>query len=173
MCDRGNGWKQKSDTVNFPFLPCLITTTKHSTVVARTEMRHGHVWQRQWVRTEMIGHGHVWQRRSVRNVERLYPFLGNYRSGRRSQWHEFGAFGVVIKRVECSSFFINLHLSFNDQREQREHSQSLVAVMKSFPALLLAVVVAAYNIVNIVRAGDPDPLQDLCVADLKSGGNVM
>jgi len=77
---------------------------------------------------------------------------------------------VVIKRVECSSFFINLHLSFNDQRE---HSQSLVAVMKSFPALLLAVVVAAYNIVNIVRAGDPDPLQDLCVADLKSGGNVM
>ena len=54
-----------------------------------------------------------------------------------------------------------------------EHSQSLVAVMKSFPALLLAVVVAAYNIVNIVRAGDPDPLQDLCVADLKSGGNVM
>jgi len=40
--------------------------------------------------------------------------------------------------------------------------------MKSIPALLLAVVVA-YNIL-IVRAGDPDPLQDFCVADNTSQG---
>lgn len=41
--------------------------------------------------------------------------------------------------------------------------------MKSFLALALVVLVA-HNIVNIVRAGDADPLQDVCVADTKSGG---
>jgi len=40
--------------------------------------------------------------------------------------------------------------------------------MKSFLALALVVLVA-HN-VNIVRAGDADPLQDVCVADKTSGG---
>ena len=40
--------------------------------------------------------------------------------------------------------------------------------MKSFLALALVVLVA-HNIV-IVRAGDADPLQDVCVADTTSGG---
>jgi len=42
--------------------------------------------------------------------------------------------------------------------------------MESFLALALAVlVILSYaNSIVIVRAGDPDPLQDICVADLKS-----
>jgi len=42
--------------------------------------------------------------------------------------------------------------------------------MKSFPALALAaLVILSYgNSIFVVRAGDPDPLQDICVADLKS-----
>jgi hypothetical protein len=46
--------------------------------------------------------------------------------------------------------------------------------MKSFPALALAalVILSYANSIFVVRAGDPDPLQDICVADLKSEGNV-
>jgi len=42
--------------------------------------------------------------------------------------------------------------------------------MKSFPALAFAalVILSYSNSIVIVRAGDPDPLQDICVADLKS-----
>jgi hypothetical protein len=46
--------------------------------------------------------------------------------------------------------------------------RTVAAVMKSFLALALAVLVA-YNIA-IVRAGDADPLQDFCVADKTSKG---
>ena len=47
--------------------------------------------------------------------------------------------------------------------------------MESFPALALAVlVILSYaNSIVIVRASDADPLQDICVADLKSKGNII
>lgn len=94
------------------------------------------------------------------------------------------------KKEECSSYFtklnlsssyfIRLHLSSKDhirsegastRIESKNSSQSVACspVMKSFLALALVVLVA-HNIVNIVRAGDADPLQDVCVADTKSGG---
>jgi len=94
---------------------------------------------------------------------------------------ELGVGGVaVIKKKECSSYFIKLHLSSKDQIrsegasnriESKNSSQSVACspVMKSFLALALVVLVA-HNIVNIVRAGDADPLQDVCVADKTSGG---
>jgi len=46
--------------------------------------------------------------------------------------------------------------------------------MESFPVLAVAVlVILSYsNSIAIVRASDPDPLQDICVADLKSKGNI-
>lgn len=84
------------------------------------------------------------------------------------------------KKEECSSYFTKLNLSSKDQIrsegastriESKNSSQSVACspVMKSFLALALVVLVA-HNIVNIVRAGDADPLQDVCVADTKSGG---
>ena len=47
--------------------------------------------------------------------------------------------------------------------------------MKSFQALAVAalVILSFANSIDIVRAGDPDPLQDICVADLKSEGNYF
>ena len=47
--------------------------------------------------------------------------------------------------------------------------------MKSFQAIAVAalIVILSYaNTIEIVRGGDPDPLQDICVADLKSQGNL-
>jgi len=46
--------------------------------------------------------------------------------------------------------------------------------MESFPALAVAVIVilSYANSIVIVRASDPDPLQDICVADMQSNGNV-
>jgi len=42
--------------------------------------------------------------------------------------------------------------------------------MKSFPAFAVAalVILSYANSISIVRAGDPDPLQDLCVADTEN-----
>ena len=46
--------------------------------------------------------------------------------------------------------------------------------MKSFVALAVAalVILLFANSIENVRAADPDPLQDICVADLKSKGNL-
>jgi len=51
-------------------------------------------------------------------------------------------------------------------------SNQSVAVMKSFRVLAVAalVILSYANNIFIVRAGDPDPLQDICVADNTTKG---